>query len=119
MSTRRFGKYKGQPLADVPADYLAFLLAKADLFENTRRDFEAELARRHHATDSDEAPAAPRPEAPGPVGDLLTDLRRACGLISKSIDILRRRTVELEALLPPDAEPLDVERTDEPCAAPR
>lgn len=50
---------------------------------------------------------APRPEMPGAVGDLLTDLRRAAGYIGAAVDVLRRRQPELETLLAkhPDAAP--------------
>jgi hypothetical protein len=41
-----FGKYRGQPLAAVPADYLAWLLRSCELRPGLRANVEAELQAR-------------------------------------------------------------------------
>jgi ssDNA-binding Zn-finger/Zn-ribbon topoisomerase 1 len=44
-------------------------------------------------------PSGPPQEAPGPTGELISDLRRAAGHLGAAVDILRRRAPQLDALL--------------------
>ena len=41
----------------------------------------------------------PRPEVPGPVGAVITDLREAAGHLGRAIDLIRRRQSEIDQLL--------------------
>jgi len=45
------------------------------------------------------APASPPTEAPGPTGELISDLRKAAGHLGAAIDILRRRAPQLDAVM--------------------
>lgn len=54
-----FGKFKGVPLPEVPANYIAFLLGKPDLYDSTRRQLEAEAKRRQADAGDQDADALP------------------------------------------------------------
>ncbi len=48
-----FGKFKGTPLAQVPTDYIEFLMSKSDLYDQTRVMLTTELQRRAEAGGAD------------------------------------------------------------------
>ena len=47
MTTMPFGKYKGQPIADLPLDYIEWCLDNLELRPALASAFEARIAERH------------------------------------------------------------------------
>ena len=41
-----FGKYKGEPLSEIPTEYLDWLLGSDNLYESTKEQIEDKLDRR-------------------------------------------------------------------------
>jgi hypothetical protein len=61
----RFGKHKGIPIGDVPADYLHWILKQADFDNRTLQMVHAELDRRAVAEATPASPLVePEPQAP-------------------------------------------------------
>jgi hypothetical protein len=70
MSDRMpFGRYRGLPLADLPADYLAWLDALPDLQPRLRAAVSREQARRRGRTH-----APPRAQGPMPDGTVCAEI---------------------------------------------